>query len=154
MLISTGFNEVLETLTWKSFCCRTQQIRTVQKAHKSAGHSHKSFKEASFKSMIYYSSGTDVLPCTHSSHVTHIAHSVASLVGLLWLGFASVQEPHDWRHSVPLSLVHTSEITTSTSTNVRHTHVPNDSARAYACLLCLCLCLSHQVNQALEMLDS
>ena len=50
----------------------------------------------------------------------------------------------------PLSLVHNSEISTSTSTNARHTHAHKwlgswmtDSARAYAWRLCMRLCLSH-----------
>ena len=49
-----------------------------------------------------------------------------------------------------LSLVHTSEINTSTSTNARHAHEQNQSstnqaisARAYAWRLGLYLCISH-----------
>ena len=58
----------------------------------------------------------------------------------------------DVRVQVAWSLIHTSEISTSTSTskNARHTHAQKwfgswmtDSARAYAWRLCSCLCLSH-----------
>ena len=59
---------------------------------------------------------------------------------------------------IQLSLVHTSEISKSTSTNSWHTHAQKslgswmtNSERAYAWRFYLCLCLSHECESGLSV---